>query len=348
MSTSTLPAESSYARFSRFKAELDAILDEELGRPERVGVLDSPYDANVGNHMMWLAICDYLHERGIKVAYSSHASTFDEAAMQRAIGDAPVLFLGGVTVSRLWPHHADLKRRVARAFRKNRLLSLPATMIFADEEDKQLAGQIFDDHPNVTLLARDPFSCEQAKGAFPSSIKIKTAPDLSFRLQQQPLKSKPTHDILWLARDDIEGTGYRPPSDVKVFDWTHRLREDVPRIWAPLRLARGLSTARKKPRMAALHAPLDLSVAWLWERGSAEALRYGNVTLDTGKVLVTDRLHPHVLAALRRQPVVLLPDKFGKNRVVHQYYTGNIDNVVWAETPEVALEKARELARAVS
>ena len=68
--------------------------------------------------------------------------------------------------------------------------------------------------------------------------------------------------------------------------------------------------------------------------------------MDSGRVLVTDRLHPHVLAALRRQPCVLLPDRLGKNRVFHQFYTGNVEGIVWAETPEEALSKARDLARA--
>jgi pyruvyl transferase EpsO len=320
---------------------LDAILDRELGTPERVAVLDSPYDANVGNHMMWLSICQYLRQRGIKLAYSAHARTFEVEAMRRAIGDSPVLFLGGVTVSRLWPHHADLKRKVAQSFRRNKLLSLPATMLFADEEDAKIAGEIFSGHPDVTMLARDPVSAQQARDAFKDSVRVLTAPDLAFRLAQQPRSPSPEHEISWLARDDLEGSGFKPPSDVHVFDWTHRLRQDVPRLWAPMRLALGLNPGRK---LGALGLPIDGSIAWLWERASIEALRYGNFALDSGRVLVTDRLHPHVLAALRRQPCVLLPDRFGKNRVVHQFYTGNVEGIVWAETPEEALTKARELA----
>lgn len=343
---SSLQAESSLSRFGRFRAELDSILDRELGTPERVAVLDSPYDANVGNHMMWLSICQYLHERGIKLAYSAHARTFDVDAMRHAIGDAPVLFLGGVTVSRLWPHHADLKRKVASGCRKNKLLSLPATMLFADAEDAQVAGEIFAGHPDVTMLARDPVSAEQARAAFKDTVRVITAPDLAFRLAQQPRAAAPEHEISWLARDDLEGSGFKPPSDVHVFDWTHRLRQDVPRLWAPMRLALALNPGRKLPRLGPLGLPVNGSIAWLWERASMEALRYGNFALDSGRVLVTDRLHPHVLAALRRQPCVLLPDRFGKNRVVHQFYTGNVEGIVWAETPEEALSKARDLARA--
>jgi pyruvyl transferase EpsO len=89
-------------------------------------------------------------------------------------------------------------------------------------------------------------------------------------------------------------------------------------------------------------------MAWLYRRASLAALRYGNVTLDQGKVLVTDRMHPHVLAALRRQHVVLLPDRFGKNRAVYDACTHKLETVHWADTTSQALAMAKELAAGVS
>ena len=55
--------------------------------------------------------------------------------------------------------------------------------------------------------------------------------------------------------------------------------------------------------------------------------------------------HPHILAALRGQPVVLLPDRFGKNRAVFDYTSHAYSTVHWADTPAEALERARALAK---
>ena len=77
-----------------------------------------------------------------------------------------------------------------------------------------------------------------------------------------------------------------------------------------------------------------------YDRFARYVLASGNRRLDTGKVLVTDRMHPHILAALRSQPVVLLPDRFGKNRAVYEYTSRNYSTVHWADTPAEALSRA--------
>jgi pyruvyl transferase EpsO len=82
-----------------------------------------------------------------------------------------------------------------------------------------------------------------------------------------------------------------------------------------------------------------------YDRVSRYVLETGNIRLDTGKVLVTDRMHPHVLAALRSQPSVVLPDRFGKNRAVYDYSSRNYSTVHWADTPKQALELARALVK---
>ena len=89
---------------------------------------------------------------------------------------------------------------------------------------------------------------------------------------------------------------------------------------------------------------INPSITRLYRQASEFALDYGNTVLDRGKVLVTDRMHPHIHAALRGQHVVLLPDKFGKNRAVYEYGTRDLGTVHFVETSAAALEKAQELA----
>jgi exopolysaccharide biosynthesis predicted pyruvyltransferase EpsI len=90
---------------------------------------------------------------------------------------------------------------------------------------------------------------------------------------------------------------------------------------------------------------VNAPMARLYRYAAIDVLRRGNAILDAGKVLVTDRMHPHVLAALRGQPVVLLPDKFGKNRAVYDHYTNSFPTVFWADSPARGLELAEELAQ---
>jgi exopolysaccharide biosynthesis predicted pyruvyltransferase EpsI len=330
----------------RFRRDLDAALDQYIPRGLPAALLMFPYDGNVGNHLMWIGITDYLRERGIRVGYAAHGSNFSERDLARAVGDGPILFSGGVTISRLWPHHAEVKRRVAAAFPKNALISLPSTVLFVDDADREGARDIFGSHDNVTVLTRDPVSGAQARDAFPAHIRVTTAPDLAFRLPPQPIRGEPLHDIIWLARDDIEGAFGTPPAHVYVFDWPlWDLRTYTPVSYYLLRASGVLSRLRSSFIGTTLFPALDPPIAEFYRTVSHRMLVHGNHMLDAGKVLVTDRMHPHVLAALRGQDVVLLPDKFGKNRAVYDNYTKACSTVHWADAPAEALALAQNLAR---
>lgn len=329
--------------FAAFQAEIDAQLDRLVPRNGPAALLQFPYDCNAGNHMMWVAATDYLESRAIRLAYVAHGNNCDVRALRRAIGGGPILFLGGVTVSRLWPRHAEVKRQIAAAFPDNPLVSLPATMLFVDEQDRQEAGRTFGAHRNVTMMARSPVSEAQGRLAFSPPVRVVTVPDLSLRLPPQPRRRPPQHDVIWLARNDVEGTGFALPDSVYSFDWPADVRS-IRRMYLMLRASGPLSRLRSSALGPAVDWASGPAMAGLYRRASLEALAFGNATLDLGRVLVTDRMHPHVLAALRRQHVVLLPDRFGKNRGVYEHYTRDMETVHWADTPERALSLARDLA----
>jgi len=329
--------------FATFRSQIDAALDAHIPRGRPAALLQFPYDANVGNHMMWVATTDYLRARQIPVGYVAHGSNFDVAALRRAIGRGPILFLGGVTISRLWPRHGEVKRLVAEALPDNPLISLPATSLLVDDADRQQAGALFGRHANVTVMARDPESGAQARAAFPSSVNVVTVPDLALRLAAQPRRATATFDIMWLRRGDTEAKAADPPSGVHVFDWPEPVKA-ISSSYVLLRASGLFSRLRSSRPGDAAAGLVNPPMAWLYRRASLEALRYGNTTLDRGTVLVTDRMHPHVLAALRGQHVVLLPDRFGKNRAVYDFGTHRLNTVHWADTPAQALDIARTLA----
>ncbi len=314
-------------------------LDRHIPEGRPVALLQFPLDFNVGNHMMWVAAADYLRQRRAPIAYAAHGQNFDAHALVRAVGDGTILFMGGVTVSRLWPRHAEVKRIVAEACPDNRLVSLPSTMSFVDDADRCEAGTIFGNHRDAVLLARDPVSGKSARETFPDNVGVETTHDSTLLLPPQPRRAAPVHDVIWLARDDHEGTGTSAPDNVEVFDWTHHDPAGM-RILFPGRM---FSRVRKLAPM--LGSVANRQIAASYERFARYVLASGNRRLDTGKVLVTDRLHPHILCALRSQHSVLLPDRFGKNRAVYEYTSRNYSTVHWADTHEEAYELAHALAR---
>jgi exopolysaccharide biosynthesis predicted pyruvyltransferase EpsI len=344
LALSSREATTDTALFAQQAQAIDACLDRYIPAGRPVALLQFPWDFNVGNHMMWVAAADYLKRRNARIAYAAHGFNFDLEAMKRALnngggGDGVILFLGGVTVSRLWPRHAEVKRIVAAACPDNQLVSLPSTMLFVDDDDRREASTIFGDHRKAVLMARDPVSAASAREIFPDTVKVEAIHDSSLLLPPQLRLNKPVHDIIWLARDDLEGVESKPPADVSVFDWPHDDREGM-RVLFP-----GKLFSRLRSRAPMLDAISNPQISACYDRFARYVLSCGNRRLDTGKVLVTDRMHPHILAALRSQPVVLLPDRFGKNRAVYDYTSHAYSTVHWADTPAEALERARALAK---
>lgn len=327
-----------------FRSRIDSALDATIPRGQPVALLHFPYDLNVGNHMMWVATTDYLAERGIRVAFAAHANNSDLTALRRAVGGGAILFLGGVTLSRLWARHAEIKRRVASAFPENPLVSLPATCLFADDDDRREAASVFGAHSRVTVMLRDPVSLAEARTAFPASVRTLEVPDLALRLAPSVRAQPAEIDISWLAREDPEASGLARPGDLDAFDWPQDLRT-APDVYLALRASGFFSRLRSSSASGAFpRGVLDRPIVALYRRASVGSLRFGNRVLDRSRVLVTDRMHPHMLAALRGQPVVLLPDRFGKNRAVFEAGTSRLSSVHWADDPAQALETARALA----
>ena len=66
-------------------------------------------------------------------------------------------------------------------------------------------------------------------------------------------------------------------------------------------------------------------------------------TLARGRVVVTDRLHAHVLATLAGIPNVVLDSASGKSRAIYETWTAPCRIVRFAESADRRLDAAAEL-----
>jgi exopolysaccharide biosynthesis predicted pyruvyltransferase EpsI len=178
-------------------------------------------------------------------------------------------------------------------------------------------------------------------------VPVALCPDLAFALG--PLDRDPAAcELLWLLRSDREGRGQTPPEPgpgEERTDWPRRAlrrpRGGGLRPWlaANRRLGAWMST---DGRLAAM----------LWRASAAtfapiarRRLRAGTRLLSRGRVVITDRLHGHVLALLLGIPHVVLDNIYGKCRAVWETWTADFALVRWADGPDVAREIARDLLR---
>lgn len=328
-------------RLDRLRDHVDEVLDDVIPACSKVALLGWGYDGNVGNHMMWIAVTDYLRGRGIRIAFASHLNNLHLDRLASAIGDGPVLFLGGVTMSGLWGRHRDARRVVAERLPNNQIVSLASTTLYTDDDDREAAGATFTGHGRTTLIARDHRSLRESAEVVGDDVDVVFSHDAAFRLPTQPARRGT--GIAWLRRDDLEAKEFATEIPLPTFDWSNDLATEVPSAYRWLRLSGVASRLRATPLGGLLGRPINAFLVWTYGRVARDLLDRGNEILDEAAVLVTDRMHPHVLCVLRDQPVVLLPDKFGKNRAVFEASTGEFSRVHWADDVETAHALALEL-----
>jgi exopolysaccharide biosynthesis predicted pyruvyltransferase EpsI len=321
------------------RAETERVLDSVIPPEGDVAYVEFSVSPNVGNHLMWLATMRYLRSRRRRVGYVAHHLNYRGADLRRAIGDGPILITGGVGASGIWPAIRAVRHEVITDNPDNAIVMLPQTVTFRNQMERAESRSVLGSHANVTLLLRDRASLAEATSTYPSAGVV-LAPDLAFLLPPQRRRRAPDHQVVWLARQDIESTGLVPPDSVHRFDWASMPASQWRSAYLLMRASGVVSRARERIRTPSVHRAANPLLVSSYEQISRLMLRYGNRLADRGTVFVTDRLHGHLLALLRGQPTVLLPDAFGKNRSIYDLWSSRFENVHWADSVEEAMQLA--------
>jgi pyruvyl transferase EpsO len=146
-------------------------------------------------------------------------------------------------------------------------------------------------------------------------------------------------DVLWLRRTDLEAVpdndGRQAVAGTVVTDWldprppvVRMMREAVQPLL--LQHPRALRTLRRYSE-----ATFDYQ--------ARTRMNFGCRLLGRGKVVITDRLHGHILSLLLGIPHVLLDNSYGKLRHFHETWTCSMPQVRWVESSAEARAVAEQL-----
>ena len=170
-------------------------------------------------------------------------------------------------------------------------------------------------NPNLTIFLRDRLSLYIAQRIFNNGTRLVLAPDMAFHIGHVSRYSPPYYDIIWQKRTDHENALFDKvpefPANVSVFVWD----------WI---------------KMPSIHS--DNSV-----RMAVNVMQNGLGILQKGRVVVTDRLHGHILSTLLDIPHVLLDNADQKLSSYHNTWTRGLSNCRLADNAEDAARLALEL-----
>ncbi|MEG3082706.1 polysaccharide pyruvyl transferase family protein [Sphingomonas sp. PB2P12] len=298
-------------------AALGDVYRAHVGLGACYALVDFPDHANVGDSAIWLGELKLLRQiTGRDPCYVSTWHDFDLDAFRAACPNGILFLHGGGNLGDIWRHHQRFREDILSTVRDRQVVQLPQSIHFrVSAEADRFAARVAS-HPDFVLYVRDGRSLDFARRhlACPSYL----APDSAYALGKQ-CRAAAQCDLLLLMRTDDERQGYAIPSTTQatVVDWLEDDADLPVGIDAPAREAQAIARVERGLRL-----------------------------LARGRVVVTDRLHGHILADLLGIPHVTLDNDYGKIAAYLDAWPDRTTTMTKATTMEQALALAERLVGA--
>jgi exopolysaccharide biosynthesis predicted pyruvyltransferase EpsI len=340
----TIRGESMPSLRQRLNDEIDAVLQPLLPAGTRCALLGFPHHNNVGDNAIWLGEKEILRRAGGELVYVCDISTYSRDDLHASLSDGVILLHGGGNLGDVWPVHQRFREQVIQDFPGHRIVQLPQSIHFSSLEAVAQARRVFEPHPDLTILARDHESVDLAERL---GARAAVCPDFAFALEPPPTIGQTAVDVLWLARSDVEASRRMAPvaaEGVEVRDWLLPPEEQrLLRQWARVRVRSRERLNRQLRRRTPVSRGLTPVVKRSFDALARRRVRRGCELLQRGRVVITDRLHGHILSLLLGIPHVTLDNSYGKLDRFLAAFSGSCALTRRAADAEEALQLARQL-----
>ncbi len=291
-------------------------------------LLDVPGHRNIGDLLIWRGEMDFLASIGKSPGYVSATGSCDARRVARF---DTVLLHGGGNFGDLWHRHQLFRESIVERFRDRRIIVFPQTVHFRNPENLERARRAFSAHPDLHLCARDAVSHAFLETHFPEN-RVRLLPDMAFCIAglDRRLPVSRRNEGLLLQRIDQEASDRAWPLQQGRFDV-----RDWPTLSAPLfqRLERRLLTDahRAAHRLRLKLPPGTGSSDGFSQYLTDKAIRLGAEFVSAYDIVVSTRLHGHILCLLLGIPNVLVDNSYGKNRTFFDAWTRDFPGTAFAD-----------------
>lgn len=297
----------------------------ELRQKKKVLMLATAEHRNIGDAAIDLAeqnlLLQYFPDY-FQVEFSTYEMPRKYNFLQAIVNPSDILFLnGGGNMGSLYREEEELHRRIVQDFPNNKIVVLPQTIFFADTPEGQaelaLSARAYNHHKDLTIFARGRESCDFACRHF-HNAKVRLMADVVLSLQRDYGFDR--RGILLCLRED--GETVLAQQKQQILDTVHRLDPGV-----EIRTNMAEQDISRVDRAAVVNGELQ---------------RYAR-----HRVVVTDRLHGMIFAAVTGTPCVVLDNATHKSRDFYETFLQDSNAVFYIGTDCDRLEEAIAQALAV-
>lgn len=297
----------------------------ELRQKKKVLMLATAEHQNIGDAAIDLAeqnlLLQYFPEY-FQVEFSTYEIARKYTFLQAIINPSDIIFIhGGGNMGSLYQTEEELHRKIVQDFPNNKIVVLPQTIYFADTPEGQaelaLSARIYNHHQDLTIFARGQESYDRACHYF-QNAKVKLMADSVLSLHRDYGFDR--KGILLCLRGD--GETLLADRKQEILDVVRGVDPDV-----EVRTNIAEHDISRVDRAAVVNEELQ---------------RYAR-----RRVVVTDRLHGMIFAAVTGTPCVVLDNVSRKSGDVYESFLQDSNAIFYIGTDCSRLEEAIRQAMAV-
>lgn len=294
------------------KQRLKQIL-EVIPPNSKILYIDYPVHSNCGDLLIMKGTEAFFKEHQIKV--TKRYSVYDFNEKLEIPKDHILVLHGGGNFGDLYEIHQNLRERIVENYPHHRIVLLPQTVFYNNEDALQRTVSIFNKHDDLHLYLRDEKSFQLVTKHFPN-CNVRLMPDMAHQLWPIKVNYVPRKERLNFLRMDIEANSEQLSVTSKIqgdsLDWATLYnryeRKLVQYAGGGLRRCKGSTL---------------LQIGWKIYSDylvNKSIRRFANY-----EVIYTSRLHGHILSCLMAKSNVLIDNSYGKNSGYYQLWTHKVN-----------------------
>jgi pyruvyl transferase EpsO len=288
--------------------------------------LDLPYFPNIGDTLIWQGTLDFLKNLPYKCLYSSSIENYRNPKINE---DIIILLMGGGNFGDLWYRHNVFRKKILQSFPDNKIIQLPQSIYFKEENILQEDAKVFLQHKNLTLCLRDKYSLDIANKYFSNSQNI-LVPDMAFFMDLSNWSNniKPTENrILFLNRNDSEKNHNQCydiiPQEAEIRDWpTMEKRSVISYTFSKIQYI-----LKKIDRICSSNLNNFFSDLMYKKYFRKYFIKNGISFLSHYSYIYTTRLHVGILSVLLGKKFSFFDNSYGKNKGFYETWLKDVDAI---------------------
>lgn len=277
---------------------------------QEYALVDYPAYNNIGDSAIWLGQKEALTKIFGKLpSYVSSQQDY-RGDIDNFLKEGPVLINGGGNFGNIWPNHQRFRLRIIKDYPYRRIVQLPQSIYFFGaallEETKSAIGK----HKDFHLYVRDQASFDFASKEFDCAVYL--APDAAHCIRTY-ISEASKHTIFSLVRTDKESlipdlhgllASYGPVSDWENIDEHFYMNESMMDGFFRRHVQYKFPSSKLMMRYRSK----------IYNRKAEEAVANGTRLLSQGKLVISDRLHAHIICCLMGKRHISIDNANGKVR----------------------------------